>query len=124
MLADVPRELEGVAGVVGELHHLVALVVVTENDDAAAELRPGGGDARVHLLIRQTEVLLGQRLALADVILFVFGQDVKLHFVSEPRSFVKLFAKPITSITGSGSGLRARGSRVQTQSLSRLSLEP
>ena len=85
MLADVPRELEGVAGIVGELHHFVALIVVAEDDEAAAELRPGGGDADVHLLIRQTEVLLRQRLALADVVFFVFGQDEESAFsFSEP----------------------------------------
>ena len=40
VLADLPRELERVAGVVGELDHLVALVVMAEDDEAAAERRP------------------------------------------------------------------------------------
>ena len=44
MLADLPRELERVAGVVGELDHLVALVVMAEDHEPAAERRLGGGD--------------------------------------------------------------------------------
>ncbi len=43
----VARELEGVAGDVGELDHLVALVVVAEDEDAVAERglgRPGALD--------------------------------------------------------------------------------
>ena len=51
--------------------HLVALVVVAEDDEPAAERRLRGGDARVHLLVGQPQVVLGQRLAFGDVLLFV-----------------------------------------------------
>ena len=50
MLAHMAGKLERVAGVVGKLDHLVALVVMAQDDEAAAELLPGGGDALVHLL--------------------------------------------------------------------------
>jgi len=46
-----PRELEGIAGVVGELDHFVALIVMAENDDAIAEFFLGCGNALVHLII-------------------------------------------------------------------------
>ena len=71
MLADLPRELVGVAGVVGELDHLVALIVMAEDDEPAAERRLGRGDAAVHLLVGQAEIPLRQRLALGDVLLLV-----------------------------------------------------
>ena len=80
MLADLVGELERVAGVVGELDHLVALVVMAEDDEPAAERRPGRGDARVHLLVGQTEVALGQRLALADVLFLVGRQEQESAF--------------------------------------------
>ena len=49
LAGGVLRELERVAGVVGELDDLVALVVVAEDDEAVAERGLGGGDADVHL---------------------------------------------------------------------------
>ena len=79
VLADLPGELVGVAGVVGELDHLVALIVMPEDDEAAAERRLRGGDARVHLLVRQADVALRQRLTLGDVLFFVRGQQRNLH---------------------------------------------
>ena len=75
MLADLARELVGIAGVVGELDHFVALIVMAEDDEPAAERRLRGGDAAVHLLVGQAEVALGQRLALGDVLLLVLGQQ-------------------------------------------------
>ena len=39
MLRHLTGQAEGIAGEVGELDHLVALVVVAENDQAAAERR-------------------------------------------------------------------------------------
>ena len=66
-----PRELERVADVVGELDDLVALVVVAEDDDSTAELGARRGDAAVHLLVREAEVFLGERLALGDVLFLV-----------------------------------------------------
>ena len=62
------RELQRVADVVGELDHLVALVVVAEDDEPVAERRLGRGDPRVHLVVRQTEISLRERLALADAL--------------------------------------------------------
>ena len=91
MRADLPRELVRVAGVVGELDHFVALVVMPEDDEPAAERRLGGGDARVHLLVGQAEVALGQRLALGDVVLLVFGQERNQH-EGQRLNLVKLFA--------------------------------
>ena len=64
------RELQRVADVVGELDHLVALVVMAEDDDALAERRLRGGDARVHLVVRQAQISLRERLALADALPF------------------------------------------------------
>ena len=52
----VLRELERVAGVVGELDDFVALVVVAEDDQAVAERGLGGGDPDVHLRVRQAQV--------------------------------------------------------------------
>ena len=89
MPADLPRELERVAGVVGELDHLVALIVMAEDDQPAAERRLGGGDADVHLLVGQAEIPLRQRLALGDVLLLVGRQDWKQH---GSCLLVKLFA--------------------------------
>ena len=70
-LATCCDELVGVAGVVGELDHLVALVVMPEDDQPAAERALRGGDAAVHLLVGQADVPLGQRLTLGDVRLLV-----------------------------------------------------
>ena len=53
--------------------------MVTEDDDAATELRPGRGDSRVHLLIGKTKVLLRERLAFADVVFFVFREQRDQH---------------------------------------------
>jgi len=79
MLADLLRQLEGIAGVVGELDDFVALVMMTEDDQPRAERAFGGGDAQVHVLVGQTEVRVRQRLALADVRLLVVGQQRNQH---------------------------------------------
>ena len=63
------RQLQRVADVVGELDDFVALVVVAEDDEAFAERLLGCSDPRVHLVVGQTEVAVGQRLALADALL-------------------------------------------------------
>jgi hypothetical protein len=68
-------ELVGVAGVVGELDHFVALIVVTEDDQTAAERPLRGEDAPVHFLVRQREVAFRQRLPLAEVFFLVGRQD-------------------------------------------------
>ena len=62
------RELQRVAGVVGELDDLVALVVVPEDHEPLAERLLGGRDARVHLVVGEAEVALRERLALADAL--------------------------------------------------------
>ena len=72
---DLAREPERVAGVVGELDHFVALIVVAEDDEPVAERRARRGDARVHLRVGQAEILLGQRLPLGDVLLLELGQQ-------------------------------------------------
>ena len=55
------RELERVAHEVGVLDDLVALVEVTEHDDAVAERGLRGADARVQLVVRRGAVRLGER---------------------------------------------------------------
>ena len=75
MLSHVTRELVGVAGVVGELDDLIALIVMSENDEPAAKLRFRSRNARVHLLVRQPDIRFRQRLALGDVLFFVLGQE-------------------------------------------------
>jgi hypothetical protein len=72
---DLLGQLVRVAGVVGELDHFVALVVVPEDHEPAAELLPGRGDALVHLGVGQADVALRERLALGEVALLVFRQD-------------------------------------------------
>ena len=77
MVRDLPRELPGVAGIVGEPDHLVALIVVAEDDEPLAERGPGLRDAAIHLLGRQTQVALRERLALADVLVLVLRQNLR-----------------------------------------------
>ena len=55
---------------VGELDHLVALVVMAENHESIAEGGASGGNASIHHGVGQAEILLGQGLALGDVLLF------------------------------------------------------
>src|SRR5206468_8215944 len=62
-----------------ELDDFVALIVMTKDDDAPSERGFGGGDARVHLLVAQTQIAVGQRLTLANVVFLVLGQDGKQH---------------------------------------------
>ena len=73
------RELQRIADVVGELDDLVALVVMAEDDAPLAERRLGAGDARVELVVRQTEISLRERLALADALLLEVGQYLNVH---------------------------------------------
>ena len=75
MLSHVTGELVGVAGVVGELDDLIALIVMSENDEPAAKLRFRSRNTRVHLLVRQPDIRLRQRLALGDVLFLVLGQQ-------------------------------------------------
>jgi hypothetical protein len=73
----MPRESEGVTRVVGELDDLVSLIVVTENNEAAAERGFRRGYAAIELLIGQTEITLRKRLALRDMCLLELRQDRK-----------------------------------------------
>ena len=75
VLADLPCQLVGIAGVVGEFDHLIALVVVAEDDEPAAQRRLGGRDAAVHFRVGESQVSLGQCLAFRDVVLFVLRQQ-------------------------------------------------
>ena len=75
VLRHFAGEAERVADVVGELDHLVALIVMTEHDQPAAERRLRGGDAAIELLVGQAEITLGQRLALGELRLLELRQD-------------------------------------------------
>src|SRR5262245_8414792 len=94
---DLTRELEGIAGVVGELDHLVALIVVTQDHELAAERRARFGNAPHHLLVRESQILFRQRLALGEMFLLVLSQQRNDRRHRNPtrsvRGFVKLFAK-------------------------------
>ena len=81
----VLRELQRVAGVVGELDDLVALIVMAEDDHAVAERAPRRGDADVHLGVGQTEVRIRQRLPLVEPRALVVGQELKCLHVRPPR---------------------------------------
>ena len=74
---DLARELERVAGVVGELDHFVALIVMAEDDEPVAELRARRGNARVHLGVGKAEVFFRQRLPLGDVLLLELRQGAE-----------------------------------------------
>ena len=73
------RELQRVADVVGELDDFVALIVMPEDDQPVAELRFGFGNPRIHLVVRQTEVSLRERLTLADARLLDVGEEFDVH---------------------------------------------
>ena len=82
MAADLLGELVGVAGVIGELDHFVPLVMVSEDHKPPAELGLRRGNPTVHVLVCQTEIRLGKRLALRDVLLLVLRQDGQQHGTS------------------------------------------
>ena len=77
VLGGLAGETERVADVVGELDHLVALIVMAEDDQPAAERRLGRRDATVELLVGQTEIALRKRLALGDMRFLELRQDRK-----------------------------------------------
>ena len=66
LLGGVLAELEAVAGEVGELDDLVALVVVAEDDEPLAEDGASGADAAVRLVGAHLEVGAGNVLLPAD----------------------------------------------------------
>ena len=101
MLGDLARELERVAGVVGEPDHLVALIVVAEDDEAIAERARAPRRCALHLLVRQAEITLGQRLPLVQALLLDLVENrqkgaramVDRRLVAAPAcELVKLFA--------------------------------
>src|SRR5205823_2435732 len=112
MAAHLAGELVGIAGVVGELDHLVSLIVMAEDHEPAAELPLRRRDAAVHLLVRKAKVPLGERLALGEVLLFVGRQDRK-QCRHRACTLVKVFARGSISITRLPAGYSARlkGSR-------------
>src|SRR6185312_7875617 len=53
--------------------------MVAENDDATAEPAASGGDAAVHLLVREAEISLRQRLPLGDAVFLVCRENGQQH---------------------------------------------
>src|SRR4029453_4107051 len=72
-IGNLSRKTERVAGVVGETDDLVALVWVTKDHEPVAERASRIRDTYVHLVIGETEVLLGKRLPFRQVLLLVLG---------------------------------------------------
>ena len=92
MPADLLRELVGVAGVVGELDHFVALVVMAEDDQRGGRAwRLAAAMRAIHLLVGQAEVPLRQRLALARCALFRRRSGHRQQHEC-PCALVKLFS--------------------------------
>ena len=52
------RELVGIAAEIGEADDLIALVVVPQNDDLAAQSRPSRGNAAVHGVIWEHKIIV------------------------------------------------------------------
>ena len=75
------RELQRVAGQVGVLVHVGALIVMPENHQALAERVLGRRNARVHLVVGEAQVRLRERLPLADALLLDAGEEVDVHCV-------------------------------------------
>ncbi len=73
------RELQRIAGEVGELDDLVALIVMAEDDQPIAERLLGRRNPGVHLVVREAQVVLGERLALADALLFDLVEEFDVH---------------------------------------------
>ena len=73
------RELQRIPGVIGELDDLVPLVVVAQDHHPLTERALGGRDARVHLIVGEAEILLGERLPLADALLLDLGEQLDVH---------------------------------------------
>src|SRR5215203_5874921 len=77
MLGNLAGQSERIADIIRELDHLVALIVLAQNNEARAERRFRGSDAGVELFVRQAKVALGERLALADLRFLELRQDRK-----------------------------------------------
>ena len=101
MAGDRARELERVAGVVGELDHFVALIVMAENDESLAERRARRGNAQLHLVVGQPEIGFGQRLPFVEALLFHVGENgkkganthsIRAHRRAPACELVKFFA--------------------------------
>ena len=92
MSRHLAGQTKGVAGVVGEADHLVALVVVAQHQEPLAEGGLGRPDAPVHLLVGQAQVLLWQRLPLTDLLFLDLRQqrDERVHRMRPCESFRKV----------------------------------
>jgi hypothetical protein len=103
------RELQRVAGEVGELDHFVALIVMAEDDETIAERPLRGGDPRVHLVVGETQECLGNRLALADALFLDLREEFNVHLY--PRGFAP--RTPLHALSRAASPARSdpRGSR-------------
>ena len=66
MFGDLAGEAERIAGVVGKLDHFVPLIVMAEDDQAAAQRRLRRHNAPVELFVGQAKIALGQRLPFRD----------------------------------------------------------
>ena len=70
---------ERVAGGVRELDHLVALVVMAEDDQPVAERFARRGDAQIEILLGEAQIALRQRLSLGQAALLVGAQQLNIH---------------------------------------------
>ena len=70
--SSLTRQLERVAGKVGELDDLVPLIVVTQDEKTLAERCPSRRDSHFHNLVRQAEIPIWQRLTTTDLSFLVF----------------------------------------------------
>ena len=77
------RELQRVAGEVGELDDLVALIVMAEDHQALAERLLGRRNPRVHLVVGEAQVVLRERLPLADALLLDLVEELDVHCQSD-----------------------------------------
>jgi hypothetical protein len=66
ILRTVLSEAVRIAGHIGEPDHLVALVVMSEDQHTGSERALRRGDPVIELLVRESQVPVRQRLALAD----------------------------------------------------------
>ena len=92
-----------VAGEVGELDDLVALVVMPEDHEAIAERPLGSGDPGVHFVVGQAEITIRERLALADALLLDLVQEMDIH--SQSRGFAP--RTPLHALSRAASPVRS-----------------
>ena len=71
---------------------------MAQDDDAVTERPLGSGDPLVHLVVGETQVFLGERLALSDAL-----------FLDLVRSFMSIYLSPDPPRCAPARSLRARG---------------